>query len=154
MDEDGDSDWENVVPGSVPVPTYYDLNGDQPQPGAVVGDWFLERSNFIPLRLTLSERKYLRLLEAALQVSEYTDRIDIFHYGSKVKRIVAQIKEICAILSGLVLAADYKQVRPLKIDVYVRLKETIRAKNSSQIATLRRMRNSISKSLSLDGDIK
>ena len=86
------------------------VTGAQPQPGESVGDWFVKRAQYIPLRLTLSERKFLRLLEAALQVSEYTDRIDTFVYGSKVKRIVAQIRELCAILSGLVLAADYKQV--------------------------------------------
>jgi hypothetical protein len=40
-------------------------------------------------------------------VSEYTDKIDIIVYASKTKRIVAQIKELCAIISGLVLAADY-----------------------------------------------
>ncbi len=73
-----------------------------------VGDWFKERSKFIPVRLTLSERKFLRLLESALNVSEYTDKIDILSYTSKSKRIVAQIKELCSILSGLVLAADYK----------------------------------------------
>ena len=66
------------------------------------------RAKFIPLRLTGDERKLLRLLEAALNVSEYTDKIDILLYGNKNKRIVAQIKELCAILSGLVLAADYK----------------------------------------------
>ena len=71
-------------------------------------DWLLERSKFIPLRLSLEERKLLRLLDAGLNVSEYTDRIDIVAYGSKSKRIVAQIKELCSILSGLVLAADYK----------------------------------------------
>jgi hypothetical protein len=32
------------------------------------GEWFVERSKFIPIRLTLGERKYLRLLEAALNV--------------------------------------------------------------------------------------
>ncbi|TPX64077.1 hypothetical protein SpCBS45565_g06170 [Spizellomyces sp. 'palustris'] len=86
----------------------FKLMGEQPTAKAPVGDWFLERAKFIPLRLTLEERKYLRLLEAALSVSEYTDRIDILSYGSKSKRIVSQIKELCAILSGLVLAADYK----------------------------------------------
>jgi len=59
--------------------------------------------------LTLSERKLLRLVEAALSVSEYTDRIDTLSFGqSKAKRIVAQIKELCAIMSGLLLSADYK----------------------------------------------
>lgn len=67
-----------------------------------------ERAKFIPLRLTYDERKYLRLLEACLNVCEYTDKIDVISYTSKNKRIVMQIKEICAILSGLVLAADYK----------------------------------------------
>lgn len=45
----------------------------EPQPviGGNVGEWFVERSKYIPMRLTLAERKYLRLLEAALNVSEY-----------------------------------------------------------------------------------
>ena len=45
----------------------------EPQPviGGSVGEWFVERSKYIPMRLTLVERKYLRLLEAALSVSEY-----------------------------------------------------------------------------------
>ena len=63
-------------------------------------NYFLERAKYIPLRLTLEERKYLRLLEAALNVSEYTDKIDVIVYSSKTKRMVAQIRELCAILSG------------------------------------------------------
>jgi len=45
----------------------------EPQPviGGSIGEWFVERSKYIPMRLTLTERKYLRLLEAALNVSEY-----------------------------------------------------------------------------------
>lgn len=82
--------------------------------GSTVDDWFLERSKFIPMRLTLSERKYLRLLEAALNVSEYTDKIDTIGFGlSKAKRIVHQIRELCAIISGLVMSADYKQGQEL-----------------------------------------
>jgi hypothetical protein len=94
-----------------------EILGAQPGMGADVGDWFLERSKFIPLRLTLSERKFLRLLDAALLVSEYTDKIDTLGFGlSKPKRIVHQIRELCSILSGLVLSADYKQGQELFAD--------------------------------------
>jgi hypothetical protein len=65
------------------------------------------------MRLTYHERKYLRLLEAALDVSEYTDKIDILIYNNKPKRIVAQIKELCAILSGLVMSSDFKRGQEL-----------------------------------------
>lgn len=33
---------------------------------------------------------------------------DILSYSNKPKRIVHQIKELCSILSGLVIASDYK----------------------------------------------
>eukprot|EP00158_Paraphelidium_tribonemae_P006025 Partr_v1_DN27635_c2_g1_i1_m65344 putative Protein of unknown function (DUF2009) len=72
-------------------------------------DSFRERARWIPVRLNLKERKVLRLLEAALTVSEYTDKIDILSYRSnKSQRMVAQIKDLCAILCGLVVASDYQ----------------------------------------------
>ncbi|KAG6850643.1 hypothetical protein H0H93_010835 [Arthromyces matolae] len=111
-EDDEDADWEPVsaVPPS-------EIIGAQPAVGASVGEWFVERSKYIPLRLTLGERKYLRLLEAALNVSEYTDKIDTIGFGlSKAKRIVQQIRELCAIMSGLLLAADYKQGQELFTD--------------------------------------
>ncbi|KAJ1300553.1 hypothetical protein OPQ81_002207 [Rhizoctonia solani] len=68
-----------------------------------------KRAQSIPLRLTLEERKLLRLLESALHVSEYTDHVDILSYNStRTKRAAAQIRELCSILSGLCLAMDYK----------------------------------------------
>ena len=111
-DDSDDEDWERVVPGRA-----VEISGAQPPVGTQVGEWFVERAKFIPLRLTLPERKYLRLLEAALSVSEYTDKIDTLGFGlSKAKRIVFQIRELCAIMSGLLLSADYKRGQELFTD--------------------------------------
>lgn len=77
------------------------------------GAWFEERSKYIPLRLSLEERKQLRLLQAALNVSEYTDKVDIISYTRKSLRITTQLKEMCAILSGLVVANDYARGQQL-----------------------------------------
>ena len=44
-------------------------------------------------------------------------QIDTIGFGlSKAKRIVQQIRELCAIMSGLLLAADYKQGQELFSD--------------------------------------
>jgi len=80
------------------------------------GDWFSERSKYIPLRLTLEERKKLRLVEAAMEVSEYTDKVDIISWSSKAGRIHAQLRDVCAILSGLMVASDYKTGQELVKD--------------------------------------
>jgi hypothetical protein len=78
------------------------------EPDAASGD-FTDRARYIPVRLTLGERKRLRLLEAALSVSEYTDKVDILSYSkSKVQRVNKQLLEICATLCGLVVAMDFK----------------------------------------------
>ncbi|KAJ7068719.1 hypothetical protein C8F01DRAFT_620870 [Mycena amicta] len=112
-DDADDDEWERIVA----VPSTEVLLSAQPAVGAAVGEWFVQRAAFIPLRLTLSERKYLRLLEAALSVSEYTDKIDTIGFGlSKAKRIVHQIRELCAIMSGLLLSADYKRGQELFTD--------------------------------------
>ncbi|KZV94245.1 hypothetical protein EXIGLDRAFT_673222 [Exidia glandulosa HHB12029] len=109
----GDQEWVD----DLAVPEGPLVLGPQPDENAPVGEWYTERAKYIPLRLTFNERKYLRLLDAALTVSEYTDRIDTLGYNiSKVKRIVHQVKELCSILSGLVLAADYKQGQELFAD--------------------------------------
>ncbi|CAO3644551.1 unnamed protein product [Mucor fragilis] len=72
-----------------------------------------DRAKFIPLRLKLEERKYLRMLEAALNVTEYTEKIDSEASTGKAKRVVNQIKELCAILTGIVLGCDYKRGQEL-----------------------------------------
>lgn len=111
---DSDEELEAIVVGTNPKPA---PSAAIPAAGSSVGEWFVERAKYVPVRLTLGERKYLRLLEAALHVSEYTDKIDTIGFGlSKGKRIVHQIRELCAILSGLVLSADYKQGQELFSD--------------------------------------
>ncbi|KIP08323.1 hypothetical protein PHLGIDRAFT_35011 [Phlebiopsis gigantea 11061_1 CR5-6] len=108
---DSDDELEQLVTTQIEKPLALEV---QPVAGSSVGEWFVDRAKYIPLRLTLGERKYLRLLEAALNVSEYTDKIDTIGFGlSKAKRIVHQIRELCAIMSGLVLSADYKQGQEL-----------------------------------------
>jgi hypothetical protein len=78
---------------------------------------FTERARYIPLRLNLKERTRLRLLEAALTVSDYTDKVDVINYSkSKTQRITKQLQEICAILCGLVVALDYKTGQELLAD--------------------------------------
>ncbi|KAK7062122.1 hypothetical protein R3P38DRAFT_2833542 [Favolaschia claudopus] len=113
-DDEDDEEWERVV--TEPANTDVVLSA-QPAQGTPVGEWFVERAKFIPLRLNLAERKALRLLEAALSVSEYTDKIDTIGFGlSKAKRIVQQIRELCAIMSGLMVSADYKRGQELFSD--------------------------------------
>ncbi|KAL0490091.1 hypothetical protein AKO1_006746 [Acrasis kona] len=73
----------------------------------------LKRSKYIPMRLDDEERDLLRLLEATMRVSEYTDNVDIISYSSKAKRIVTQIIDVCSILSGLVISSDYKKGQQL-----------------------------------------
>jgi len=76
----------------------------------------LERTKYIPLRLNSKQRKQLHLLEAALSVSDYTGKVDILSYEKKSKRIYEQLKDICAILSGLLVASDYQAGQKLVVD--------------------------------------
>lgn len=68
-----------------------------------------ERAKYIPMRLSQSERKMLRLLEGALNVSQYTDVVDVLSYSRlrTKQRIHQQIIDLCSVLSGLMVASDY-----------------------------------------------
>lgn len=68
---------------------------------------FVTRAQFIPLRLQQGERRRLRLLEAQLAVSTYTDAIDRPSLPPN-KRVHAQILKVCAFLSGLAVSVDYE----------------------------------------------
>ena len=76
---------------------------------AELAAFFTERAKYIPLRLELRERSYLKLLEGILHVSEYTERVDSAAMArSPPKRKAAILKELHAVLSGLLLSCDYE----------------------------------------------
>eukprot|EP01135_Chromosphaera_perkinsii_P010065 Nk52_evm1s2010 gene=Nk52_evmTU1s2010 len=70
---------------------------------------YAKRARWVPLRLCYEERRYLRLVDAAMEVSDYTGKVDVFSHRSARHRKVAQIKEVCACLLGLLLADDFAE---------------------------------------------
>lgn len=67
-----------------------------------------ERAKYIPLRLTYEERKSLRLVNSAINVSDYTNSIDI-EFKSKSKKRHIQLQNICGFLSGVISASSYEE---------------------------------------------
>ncbi|KAK1933326.1 hypothetical protein X943_003140 [Babesia divergens] len=102
--------------GSEEIPT--PLNGDMSVDGESQHspEYYLTIAKYAPLRLSFEERKLMRLLDSTLHVSEYTDKIDIIHEGNKARKIVREIKEVCAILSGLAIAHNYDEGQRLVRD--------------------------------------
>lgn len=81
------------------------------------GKHLRERCRYIPLRLLPQERQLLHLLTAALSVSQYTDKVDILPtHITRTKRMVIQLKQICAILSGLVVASDFRRGQEMLVE--------------------------------------
>jgi hypothetical protein len=70
-------------------------------------------AKYIPVRVSEEERVYLRLLEGALDVSEYTDKVDVVRgwgwRNSKLDTIREEIGDLMQQLLGLAVAANYKQ---------------------------------------------
>lgn len=70
----------------------------------------------IPLRLTENERALLNLLDASLNVSEYTDKVDVLSYRSPVRRMLSELRETFSTLSGMLCATDFRQGKRLVHD--------------------------------------
>jgi hypothetical protein len=73
---------------------------------------FEDASSVVPVRLDDGERRLLQLLEGALNVSDYTDQVDVPRLGygsgrSKDTRIKKQLQSVLSILSGLLVSSDY-----------------------------------------------
>jgi len=62
-----------------------------------------------PLRMRDGERQIWKMLDSALMVSEYTDKIDVLHRGNKTSTIVTEIRNLCFIISGLVVSNSYER---------------------------------------------
>ena len=65
-----------------------------------------ERSKYIPLRLSMGERKMLRLVEAAMSCCDYTTDVDK-QFKSSTRRTHCQLKKITSVLRGMVSSCDY-----------------------------------------------
>ncbi|KAH7816103.1 putative adenylosuccinate lyase [Monocercomonoides exilis] len=69
-----------------------------------------ERCLYIPLRLTPNEQREMALVECALNVSEYTEKIDILSgWGTQGRRMIKYLSELLSIVAGLAVSRDYRQ---------------------------------------------
>ncbi|CAI5745814.1 unnamed protein product [Peronospora destructor] len=107
----------SIINNDAPVTSKMDDNDDESMreiedtPSAL-----MKEAAYIPLRLNEDERSLLNLLDAALNVSEYTDKVDILSYRSPVKRVIHELNETFGGLSGLMIANDFRQGRRLVQD--------------------------------------
>ena len=63
------------------------------------------------LRLDDTERDLLHLLEGALNVSDYTDKVDVISRSGKNQRVANQLIDMLSILSGLLVSSNFKYRR-------------------------------------------
>ena len=89
-------------------PFEMDETTDDPLLGTGSHNTVKERAKYIPLRLSLGERKMLRLVEAAMTCCDYTTEVDR-PFKSVARRTHAQLKGVTSVLRGLVTACDYNQ---------------------------------------------
>jgi Protein of unknown function (DUF2009) len=82
-----------------------------------IADTVLERSKFIPVRLSMEERKMLRLVEAAMNCCDYTTQVDQdFSKTKKGRRVHEQLRGITSLMNGLVVSCDYEAGQKLLVE--------------------------------------
>ena len=67
-----------------------------------------ERAKYIPLRLTYEERKSLRMVNSAINVSDYTNTVDV-EFKKKARRQHVQLQQIVGFLSGIVACTGHEE---------------------------------------------
>ena len=72
-----------------------------------IGDWYIECSKYIPLRLEYEERAHLRRVQAVMKASNYTGLIDGVEHKTKQVRIHRQGAAIRAVFMGIAASFNY-----------------------------------------------
>ena len=73
-----------------------------PKVALKLGEWFLGRARYIPVRLSYDERKHLRQCKALMRGHEYTQKVDGKKYKSAARRTHAKAKAITSVLTGMI----------------------------------------------------
>lgn len=76
-----------------------DMHMSIDKPNLINSQNMSERAKYIPVRLTYEERKSLRLVNAAISVSDYTTAVDV-EFKNKTRRSHLQLQYIVAFLTG------------------------------------------------------
>mmetsp|Transcript_6230 Transcript_6230/g.9842 ORF Transcript_6230/g.9842 Transcript_6230/m.9842 type:complete len:544 (+) Transcript_6230:128-1759(+) len=84
-----------------------------PASNGEIARWYTERSKYIPVRLTFEERVRLRLVQALMKSSDYTDLVDGVEHKSSARRMMRQVKCIQAILVGIATSLKYDKAQAL-----------------------------------------
>lgn len=109
-EEQAHKDWVNREEKSWTKSSNTTASATEAREATVEGD-LGAHAMCVPLRLTSDERTLLVILQGALYVSEYTDRVDVYHAGNKARRMALQIQQVCAILAGLVVSNNFDVAR-------------------------------------------
>jgi hypothetical protein len=97
-----------------------------PEVALKLGEWFLGRAKYIPVRLSYEERKCLRQCKALMRGHEYTQKVDGKKYKSSARRSHAKVKAIASILTGMITCLNSQAGASLaKKKDFVRYKNAI-----------------------------
>lgn len=89
-------------------PSYDDVGTEPPADYPLAPDPIRD-ANFIPLRLTMGERKVQRLMRGVMLASRYTDKVDTQEAVQGKKRDLLIVKEIVNAFSGLIAGLSLTQ---------------------------------------------